>query len=434
MKETSMMQKKRVLSLFSGCGGMDLGFEGDFYIPKVCLNENLHASWIKKENGQKVLLNETNFETVFANDILSSAKVAWQSFFKKRGKNPNVFFNDSIVDLVKKYQQNQFNFPNNIDVVTGGFPCQDFSVAGKRNGFFSDKSHNGEICEKNDHLTENRGMLYKWMREVIEITKPKVFIAENVKGLVSLGNVKAIIEQDFRNIDCGYLVVPAKTLCVADYGIAQKRERVIFIGLNKRFLKKKFSDKGNCNHFRDFIYPLKTHFSNQSKNQQLDMFSQRNSELLPYVKTKDILSDLPEPNLCFDDYSQMFYSKAKYGGKTQGQIEIDLNGLAPTIRSEHHGNIEYRRLSIDHGGKHFDEINQGLIERRLTIRECARIQTFPDDYDFVIPNQTEKKNYILSPSNAYKIIGNAVPPFLAYHVAKRLETIWDELFEDIDNK
>jgi DNA (cytosine-5)-methyltransferase 1 len=424
------MIKKKVLSLFSGCGGMDLGFEGDFYIPKACVNQNIHPNWIKKENHQQILLSETIFDTVFANDILKSAKIAWQSFFEKRGKNPAVFCNESIVDLVKKAKQKQFNFPSHIDVVTGGFPCQDFSVSGKRNGFFSNKSHNGEILNQSEDLTENRGMLYKWMREVIDLTQPKVFIAENVKGLVSLGDVKEIIEEDFRNIDCGYLVVPAKVLCVADYGIAQKRERVIFIGLSKRYLKKKYWDKKNCTEFRDFIYPIKTHHPSPLKNQQLDMFSQKNSHLLPYVKTKDILFDLPEPDLCFDDYSQMFYSKAKYGGKTQGQIEIDLNGLAPTIRSEHHGNIEYRRLSIEHGGKHLDELNQGLTERRLTIRECARIQTFPDHYDFVIPNQNEKRNYILSPSNAYKVIGNAVPPFLAYHLAKRLEYIWGELFNE----
>ena len=99
---------------------------------------------------------------------------------------------------------------------------------------------------------------------------------------------------------------------------------------------------------------------------------------------------------------------------------------APTIRSEHHGNIEYRRLSEEHGGTHTEELNAGLKERRLTIRECARIQTFPDDYNFVIPAIGGEKS--VSASEAYKIIGNAVPPLLAYNIAKRIEENWELYF------
>jgi DNA (cytosine-5)-methyltransferase 1 len=123
----------------------------------------------------------------------------------------------------------------------------------------------------------------------------------------------------------------------------------------------------------------------------------------------------------------MNYSKAKYGGQAQGQTEINLDWVGPTIRSEHHGNIEYRRLSLEHGGKHLQELELGLPERRLTVRECARIQTFPDDYEFVRPSH-KKDPYNLSGSNAYKVIGNAVPPLLAYSIAQRLEEIWDEVF------
>ena len=127
------------------------------------------------------------------------------------------------------------------------------------------------------------------------------------------------------------------------------------------------------------------------------------------------------------DLAQMCYSKAKYCPNSQGQTEINLNGLAPTIRAEHHGNIEYRRLSKDNGGTHLSELKQGLEERRLTVRECARFQTFPDDYPFV--QAAEKAGrYKLSASSAYKLIGNAVPPLLAYNIAKRLEELWDKLF------
>ena len=75
------------------------------------------------------------------------------------------------------------------------------------------------------------------------------------------------------------------------------------------------------------------------------------------------------------------------------------------------------------------ELEAGLLERRLTPRECAMIQTFPLDYDFVIPNPNRKNSFTLSPSSAYKVIGNAVPPLLAYHIAKRIETLWDIYFK-----
>lgn len=145
-----------------------------------------------------------------------------------------------------------------------------------------------------------------------------------------------------------------------------------------------------------------------------------------FVTVKQALEDLVEPEQS-TDISQQKYSKAKYMGKhCQGQQEVRLDGLAPTIRSEHHGNIEFRRLSKEHGGKHKTELKQGLNERRLSVRECARIQTFPDEYQFVIPASNGNKS--VSGSEAYKIIGNAVPPLLGYHIAKRLEENWKLYF------
>jgi len=115
------------------------------------------------------------------------------------------------------------------------------------------------------------------------------------------------------------------------------------------------------------------------------------------------------------------------GKHCQGQVEVNPNGVAPTIRSEHHGNIEFRRLSIENGGRNFEEIQAGLSERRLSVRECARIQTFPDDFPFIIPKSRDHKG--VSASDAYKLIGNAVPPLLAYHIAKRLEDNWSRYFK-----
>lgn len=118
------------------------------------------------------------------------------------------------------------------------------------------------------------------------------------------------------------------------------------------------------------------------------------------------------------------------GKHCQGQTEIKLDSISPTIRSEHHGNIEFRRLSKENGGQIQNELNKGLKERRLTVRECALIQTFPLDYDFVIENKEGKKgSFLVSPSQAYKIIGNAVPPLLAYNLAKRIEEVWNLYFE-----
>ncbi len=116
------------------------------------------------------------------------------------------------------------------------------------------------------------------------------------------------------------------------------------------------------------------------------------------------------------------------GVHCQGQTEIKIDSVGPTIRSEHHGNIEYRRLSLEHGGKLKDELIAGKEERRLTVRECARLQTFPDDYQFILKKTEYNKN--VSASDAYKIIGNAVPCLLAYNIAKNLESKWKLYFKE----
>lgn len=226
----------KLLSLFSGCGGMDIGFEGGFSCLKRSINVQLHPNWIESESGDWVTLRHTGFETVFANDIRPDAKAAWVSYFSK--KNPlaeSIYHVDSIVDLVKRAKSGEKIFPDNIDVVTGGFPCQDFSVSGKRLGFNSLKSHNGGLLEADEPSVESRGQLYMWMRDVVTLTKPSLFIAENVKGLTNLNDVKEIIERDFSTAaNGGYLVIPARILHAADYGVPQSRERVIFFGFKKK--------------------------------------------------------------------------------------------------------------------------------------------------------------------------------------------------------
>lgn len=404
----------RLLSLFSGCGGMDIGFEGDFKCLKKSVNSAIHSDWITKKEGEWVTLVPTLFETVFANDIRPDAKAAWVSYFKRKKENANEIYHlDSIVDLVKRAKDGERLFPTDIDVVTGGFPCQDFSIAGKRLGFKSTKSHTGDAMVSGEPSVESRGQLYMWMREVITLTKPKLFIAENVKGLTNLEDVKEVIEHDFSTAsEDGYIVVPAKVLYAPDYGVPQSRERVFFFGFKKRALTKEAQKALLLKRIPDKYdpYPAKTH----------------GKDLAPIVTCSDAFVGLSEPEKS-DDLSQKHYSKAKYmGAHCQGQTEIKLDAVGPTIRSEHHGNIEFRRLSAEHGGKLIDELRASLPERRLTIRECARIQTFPDDYQFILKKTRTNKS--VSASEAYKIIGNAVPCVLAYNIAKNIEAKWDLYF------
>ena len=369
-------KKIKLLSLFSGCGGMDIGFTGNFSCLKKSVNEKIHPDWIKSKNGNWVKLTETSFETVFANDIRSDAKAAWVSYFEKKNKKANEIYHlTSIVDLVKQAKEGTFSFPDNIDIVTGGFPCQDFSVAGKRLGFNSQKSHLGKKLAADEPSEESRGQLYMWMRDVVTLTSPKIFIAENVKGLTNLEDVKEVIEHDFSKAgNGGYIVVSAKVLNASHFGVPQGRERVIFFGFNKKALTKKAMEALSKQEISEEYnpYPQETH-------------SKTDKNLSSIVTCKDAFIGLAEPEES-EDKSQKVYSKAKYmGSHCQGQTEVKLDDVGPTIRSEHHGNIEYRRLSIEHGGKHIQELEKGLEERRLTVRECARIQTFPDNYQFILP-------------------------------------------------
>lgn len=409
----------KMLSLFSGCGGMDIGFEGDFICNVRSVPED--SGWIdRKINDNWVLLKKNRFSTIFANDILEEAFHTWTKYMERYGKDPSVYHLESVVEMVKRQRGGEKVFPENVDIVTGGFPCQDFSIAGKRLGFNSVTSHDGGKLADEVATEENRGKLYYWMKQVIEITKPKIFVAENVKGLTNLGNVKDIIQKDFSQADGdGYIVLPPRVLHAGDYGVPESRERVIFIGIRRSALNVKVRRILESENIPEEYspYPRPTH-----------KFTSHSCGTLKPVSCRDVFEGILEPEES-SDLSQMFYSKAKYMGKhCQGQTEVHLDGLGPTIRSEHHGNIEYRRLSSEHGGRNIQELESGLRERRLTPRECALIQTFPPDYPFVRYKGLTKR-FQVSQSGAYKVIGNAVPPVLAYNIARRLQDLWPLYFE-----
>lgn len=411
----------KVISLFSGCGGMDLGFEGGF----ITHNKSVYSKpeWVSDHvDEQWVKLNPNKFEIIFANDILREAAMTWTYNMAKYGYSPDMYRTESIVNLVKQHMISGDVFPEQVDIVIGGFPCQDFSVAGKRQGFDSHRTHDGALRTDNQPSEETRGKLYYWMKRVIDITKPKMFIAENVKGLANLGDIKNVIQSDFASADNdGYIVLPPQILHAGNYGVPESRERVFFIGIRRSSLHQGIAEVLLSNNIPQELYP----YPQPTHNCTLDI-----SGLLPPVVLGDIFKGLPEPNDS-NDPSHRFYSKAKFmGSHCQGQREVALTKIGPTIRSEHHGNIEYRRLSLEHGGMQTNELAQGLEERRLTPRECALIQTFPPDYKFVIPIQGSASRFKVSASGAYKVIGNAVPPLLAYHIAKRIEELWPIYFKD----
>lgn len=393
---------------------MDLGFEGNFDVLRRSISDR--QDLVGRRRANFIRLPATSFATVFSCDVVKSTKTAWEHYFTEvHGAAAETFHLESIVDVVKGLRKGSNSYgllddkgKSRIDVVTGGFPCNDFSVAGKRLGFESNKSHRGNKsfvdAEVDNPTEENRGMLYYWMKEFIGEVRPKVFYAENVKGLVSLGDAQRVIEHDFSSVgNSSYFVLPVKVLKAMEFGVPQTRERVVFIGVDKTQVRanvRKFIEThGELPPHLD-LYPNKTHGEGR----------------VSLVTAGEALKGLLEPDVS-TDLSQRSFSKAKYMGKMQGQAEVLDDKPGPTIRAEHHGNIEFRRLSKHNGGK-----NTGGPERRLTVRECARIQTFPDDFQFVIPGK-------LSASDGYRAIGNAVPPLLAWRLANRLDEVWDQLFK-----
>ena len=334
-------EKLNVVSLFSGCGGMDLGFKGGFEFLGDTYSEN-------------------PYNIVFANDIFKQAADAYESNFKHEVERRSVE-ELTLEDLPK--------VP--VDVVLGGFPCQTFSYAGKRGG-----------------LSDPRGQLYLQMIRVINHYKPKAFIAENVDGIRNSkkdtsGNQvnDSALDTILQDFELAGYNVQYRVLTAADYGVPQLRRRVIIIGIRK--------DLGENKH----VYYPQPLFGENAKS--------------PWRTAKDGIDDLwdkvNEPTI--PNHTSRDISKAKFypGKKMQGNNRIDANRPSPTIRAEHHGNIEahYRTTLPD------EKDMNGW--RRLSVRECARLQSFPDTYNFTI-----------SASSAYKAIGNAVPPVMAWHIARSL--------------
>ena len=361
-------KKLRIISLFTGIGGLDMGFDGKVIVHKDSIS---YKEFIKKKYSIKnfVILKKQKFISVFQNDILEGAKEVFGY-----NNNNEKYNTTSIYDLIK----NKFVFPQ-ADIVIGGFPCQDFSHSGKRQGFLSSTSH--DLKKDTNKKDDSRGVLYKSFVKVVKQVKPKIFVAENVYGLLTMKDqpIKKIIK-DFSKL--GYNVAYQVIYC-PDFGIPQTRKRIIIIGISN---ERKLDICDNWN----IITKNKT-----------------SCNIGKYFK------HLKEPHET-DDISQMVYSKAKKLSKGQGQTEINLNSYAPTMRAEHHGNIEFRRYQNSKVNKN----ENNMIERRLTVREAGLIQTFPPKYIF-----NKKKNM-----TSYKYIGNAVPPLLSYLIADKVYELYKYYF------
>ena len=208
----------KVISLFTGMGGMDIGFGNDVIVHKNSISEK---QFIEKKYKIKkfCVLKKLPFEIVFQNDILQIA----EKIIKLNKWDHNFVLGD-IWELIK----DNYIFPE-ADIIVGGFPCQDFSHAGKRKGFESD-----------------RGNLYKAYVDIVKKVKPVIFVAENVYGLLTMKE-KPIdtIKNDFEKE--GYEVKYQLIKC-EEFGIPQTRWRVIIIGVrNDKIckIKKKIGDDWN---------------------------------------------------------------------------------------------------------------------------------------------------------------------------------------------
>ena len=297
-------KKYSVVSMFSGCGGMDLGFRGGFEIFGV-------------------RYPKLPFEIIWANDLNEAACRTY-----KRNLGEAIHCGD-IWQFIPK-------LPRKADVVIGGFPCQDISINGKGVG-----------------VSGARSGLYRAMVAAVGKLRPKIFVAENVRALLMKSRHDSL-EQVVRDFsDLGY-TLSVQLYKAVDYGVPQIRERVFIVGVIK----------GRP----EFIPPT----------------PERSRET--WMTSDEAIGDLM--GLAEDPAINHVWSRANVSPE-QGNRRISADKPAHTIRAECHGNIQF----------HYK------LPRRLSMREAARIQTFPDKFIFDAKlRETER------------LVGNAVPPVLAWHM------------------
>jgi len=343
--------KFNLLSLFSGCGGLDLGFELAG-IEAVLGIETAQLAYKEKEKFN-TFIKDSVFNTIYANDFFAEALETY-----KNNIGLNVHVNKTDVRKIE-------NFPK-ADIVLGGFPCPGFSEAGPR------------------LIDDERNFLYLHFIRCLLQAKPYIFVAENVKGMLTLGKGEVFnqIVQDFSA--AGYTIYH-RLLNAIDYGVPQIRERVILVGVR------------NDVDF-NYIFPEQTHG--------------KYIGLLPIKTLRDVIWDLNDnPGLYFTgSYSTIFMSRNRKKSWDEPSFTIQASGRQAPI----HPSGE----PMKHIGKDKFIFTDGEENnRRLSVREIARIQTFPDWYEFYAGNSV-KKSENAKLDLIYKQIGNAVPVLLAKAIAK----------------
>lgn len=340
--------KRKVLDLFCGCGGMSLGFE------------------------------KAGFNIILGIDIWSPSL---KTFEKNHSNSQTACGN--LSDIPPLTIQNKY-LEEGVDVIIGGPPCQGFSISGKRD------------------INDPRNKLYQSFVSYVEHFKPKAFVMENVPNLVSMnkGLVKDEIIKEFENI--GYNIT-YKILLASDFGVPQNRKRVFFVGL--------------LNAKSDFVFPTATHAEFK-------------------ITSSQAISDLPEFELddgslynikYQSDYQKKIRDKSqgiynhqltKHTEKTKATIALVPDGgnyksLPKELQKIRKVNIAWTRLNsqkpsftIDTGHRHHFHYK---FNRIPTVREAARIQSFPDNFIFYGTKTDQEKQ-----------VGNAVPPILAQALANQL--------------
>jgi len=336
-----------VIDLFCGCGGLSLGFQ---------------------QAGCNVLLGIDNNEAALET-------------FKNNHDNSSVLKGD--ITQIGKKEIKKIIGNKRIDIIVGGPPCQGMSLSGPRK------------------FDDPRNSLYRSFIRIVEEIRPKAFVIENVPGLVSLygGQIKNAIIEQFNEL--GYQV-EYQVLTASDYGVPQQRKRVFFVGLQgKAFVfPEPCKTKVTCEMALSDLPPLSDSiglkigkYHKNCQNEYQKEMRGRSSEVHNHIaanhseRTKEIISLVPNGGN-YKDLPDAYRNTRNFH---VAWTRFDRNGPAPTIDTghRHHFHYEYNRVP--------------------TVRECARLQSFPDDFIF-LGNKTDQ----------FRQVGNAVPPLLAKEIASAL--------------
>ena len=343
--------KWNLLSLFSGCGGLDLGFE--LAGLKAVMGEKVMEEAFRDKSVFQKNINNNVFNTIFVNDIFTEAR---ETYAGNAGKY--IYMDKSDIRKIKQFPK--------ADIVLGGFPCPGFSEAGPR------------------LLDDKRNFLYLHFIRCLMQSKPKLFVAENVKGMTTLGKgevFKQIVE-DFAA--AGYTIYH-KILSSEEYGVPQIRKRVILVGVRNDI---------------DFEYQYPE-----------PAYGDEKKGLKKIVDLRTAIGDLEDnPGEYFTgSYSSMFMSRNRKKSWSEPSFTIQASGRQAPI---HPGGEPMVKVGKDKYIFTDGEENN----RRLSVKEIARIQTFPDWYEF--SRGTSNRNENAKLDLVYKQIGNAVPVRLALAVAE----------------